>query len=491
VDILFVVDGSPSMAQEADNLAEQMMVVAAVYDPPRGGIDYRLAVVDAQVPQPGCEVDVDAGGRFIDTSCRERLGDFVSGPNAEAESVDRRFVGCTQRCSHEALATESTVTLEDPTPRSRPWIESTYGITNLPEDRSVESDLLCRGPTGIGGCTFEAPLEAMRLALLRAEDPSDPAYGFLRPDAALFVLFITDEPDCSFGDDVAAISTLFDSDGPRTYWSDPTADQPTSGMCFHAGVECEGEPDALACFAVDKPVPGGDAPVLRPIDEYIEQLRAIEALKLRGMPQADRAVYVSVVGGVPVSGDNARFQLPADALEAARAGIGLGCESTWGHAYPPVRLAEVAAEFNEFERWGETSLTSICENFWLSALACVPGWDPWIEGGWCIAPCFLDTDPSTEEVDARCVVDWTDPEGQVHSLPSCEGSGWAATAPEGAVGCASLRELAPDQLSACEQENGRHLDIRIAEGVPHGCFNVTCEVETTPGICPRPPSWAW
>jgi hypothetical protein len=64
---------------------------------------------------------------------------------------------------------------------------------------------------GSGGCGFEQPLEAMRLALL---DPSGDNAGFLRPNARLAVIALQDEDDCSFahstllGVDTASLGPL-------------------------------------------------------------------------------------------------------------------------------------------------------------------------------------------------------------------------------------------------------------------------------------------
>lgn len=77
---------------------------------------------------------------------------------------------------------------------------------------------------GDSGCGFEQPFKAARLALSNKSD------GFLRDDALLLVVFVTDEDDCSARD-----ATLF---------SDPQADACsdlgtiTSYRCFEHGVRC-------------------------------------------------------------------------------------------------------------------------------------------------------------------------------------------------------------------------------------------------------------
>ena len=76
---------------------------------------------------------------------------------------------------------------------------------------------------GGSGCGFEQPIEAMKRAL----DNNPANVGFLRPDAALAVVVLTDEDDCSF-----AHSTLLTSDtsvlGPLQ-----------SFRCTRFGVACD------------------------------------------------------------------------------------------------------------------------------------------------------------------------------------------------------------------------------------------------------------
>lgn len=76
---------------------------------------------------------------------------------------------------------------------------------------------------GVSGCGFEQPIEAMRRAL-----EGNPAnVGFVRPDAALAVIVVTDEDDCSF-----AHSTLLGSDTD-------TLGPLQSFRCTRFGVSCD------------------------------------------------------------------------------------------------------------------------------------------------------------------------------------------------------------------------------------------------------------
>jgi hypothetical protein len=487
LDILLVIDGSPSMAQEAENLPAQLEMIASLYDGPNSGIDYRVAVVDSSVAQPGCGGEPGDGGRFIDTSCRARLDAFVTAGGIEGDAADVRQAGCLDHCALDTLQTQPTITATDHDLRARPWVESTSGISNLPASRSLTDDLVCRAPVGIDGCSFEAPLEAMRLALARSDDPEDPAAGFLRDDAALFVLFIGDEPDCSFGDDLAGVARLFDPAGPRTYWSDPEADGPTSGMCWNAGVACGGDPQDLSCAAVDRPVPGGGAPVLRPVEAYAEILRSIEARRIARSPWMERAVFVSVLGGTGAEGEPPVIAHAGDPREQAMFGIGPGCASELGRAYPPVRLGQLADEFAEFATWGETSLFSVCSDEWWLALACLPGWRGFEISATCVDLCPADVSPQTETgtetFQHDCAVDWIAPDGQRQSLSPCEMKGNIPVVGAGDDVCAHVAQPNPEEPQGCDRVSAFPLVFAFARGAPRGCFEVDCQVQTRPGEC--------
>ena len=80
------------------------------------------------------------------------------------------------------------------------------GICRSPEDRSeiiedragrMFSNFQCVTSPGNHGCGFEQPLEAALKALTTHAGPGGPNHGFLRDDSFLYILFITDEDDCS------------------------------------------------------------------------------------------------------------------------------------------------------------------------------------------------------------------------------------------------------------------------------------------------------
>lgn len=64
---------------------------------------------------------------------------------------------------------------------------------NLPPGQDLADTFTCMASNGANGCGFEHQLESVRAALLNTSENA----GFLRPDAALAVAFLTNEDDAS------------------------------------------------------------------------------------------------------------------------------------------------------------------------------------------------------------------------------------------------------------------------------------------------------
>ena len=457
VDALLVVDGSPSMAQEAKLMAQAGRMIGDLYSRWEVTVNYRVAVIDAQVAQPGCDVGPDHAGRFINTSCRERLDDFVTAASIEGPGADSRAEGCTDVCDLDTLRTLPSPATGDDESRPRPWIDSMHHVTNLPDGIEPGDDLACRFPTGVDGCPFEAPLEAMRRAIERTQDPSDPAYGFMRPDAVLFVMFVTDEVDCSLRADINTLAEAFGNDAP------------TSAGCWNAGVRCEGSSPYASCE------PTGDS-ALRPLDDYAELLREINADKLERMPGVRSAVVVSAITGV--EHERVHYEDVVDADWMSSFGIGPGCTSNSAKAVPPVRLHELTQEFGEQSQWGASSAVPICDpNQWSDAIACVPGPDVGIDP--CVDLCLADVDPETPELEVDCRVEWAQPSGETLVLPPCHPeSPWV---PDGAEACGHV-VLPSEALGPCADRRMLEFVASFGGRAGAGCLTFTCQT-APPEVC--------
>ncbi len=168
VDILFVIDDSPSMADKQANLSTNFINFINVLNTIQGGLpDVHIGVVTTDVgtkatqdamPGPaigqlsngGCSGTGDAGN--LQTFGQAVTGTYISDIKQPNGTRTKNYTGN---------------------------LDQVFGA-------------IAKG-AGAGGCGFEQPLEAMKRAL--NNNPQNA--GFLRPDAYLAVVFIADEDDCS------------------------------------------------------------------------------------------------------------------------------------------------------------------------------------------------------------------------------------------------------------------------------------------------------
>jgi hypothetical protein len=150
----------------------------------------------------------------------------------------------------------------------------------------------CYARRGNEGCGFEHQLAAMRAALAGCgtEGGCDQPVneGFLRRDALLAVVILTDEDDCSAPADTA----LFD---PSQLTLDSPLGPLTSYRCFQFGNLCDGHDPGRAEGARSGCVPGSFDPdplhQLLPVDDFVAFLR--------GLKPDPRWTFVAVVGSPP------------------------------------------------------------------------------------------------------------------------------------------------------------------------------------------------
>lgn len=345
IDILFVMDNSGSMGEEQAALAASIDGLVAGLEAVEG-ISYRIAVTTTDVGNPWCESTSSEIGRLVASSCRARRGEFVFNGNPPADVTE---VACLDICTLDDLAIAPTPVADDPVPLPRPWIEGGNGVTNL-EGVGVGDALRCMLPQGVAGCGFEQPLEAVARAIEGSRSVGHPNYGFLRDDAHLAIILVTDETDCS--NDTPEIFLNADQGGTQDYWSDPSASAPTSAVCWNAGVVCEGDGSPYESCRVNEDV-------LIPPDTYVDQLNALLAQK---RAVSDASVFFYGVMGVPV-GYPANPIVFADAVDPVAQvdfGIGPGCEGEAGSAIPPVRQLAVIESF-AYDNLVGPQVFSICD----------------------------------------------------------------------------------------------------------------------------------
>ena len=170
LDLLFVIDNSLSMAGEQQSLANNFPLMAQRLSEITGGQpSLHLAVVST---------DLGVGSHPADTDCSVSGDEGVfnsSAPDGEScATPDGAFIA----------------DLNDGVSRKR----------NYTGD--LGDAFSCIARLGSAGCGFEQSLEAMRRALNGSNDENA---GFLRNDAVLAVVILSDEDDCSASD-----TTMFD-----------------------------------------------------------------------------------------------------------------------------------------------------------------------------------------------------------------------------------------------------------------------------------------
>jgi hypothetical protein len=160
MDIVFVVDDSGSMAEEQNNLAANFPKFVSVLEQYRtksgSKLDWRLAVTTTG---RDLHYTISAGGFSLPTTEKGDNGAFRN----------KKECGVSKR-----------------------WVENT--------DTNPSNEFSCLAKAGTSGPSIEMPLYALKLALNdRVKDGTNA--GFLRDDALLAVVILTDEDDCSREDD--------------------------------------------------------------------------------------------------------------------------------------------------------------------------------------------------------------------------------------------------------------------------------------------------
>jgi len=198
VDVLLVVDNSGGMGYPQQWLARDISTLVNGLDKLPGGPNYRLGVTTTDMgvgmySNAGCTAAGDGAELLIPSSCPKPQGNV-------------RYV--------QRIGTSTNV------------------------QGSVSQAVSCMVKQGTGGCGFEQALKAMKTALTSANK------GFLRSDAALAVVLLTNEDDCS-----AASNTLFN---PNDAALGPYA----SYRCFQHGVLCSGAKPPLKQTLLSGCMPG-------------------------------------------------------------------------------------------------------------------------------------------------------------------------------------------------------------------------------------------
>ena len=161
MDILFVIDDSGSMAEEQDNLAANFPQFATILN---------QYMVDANLPLD-YRVAITTTGRDVD---------YVEVIPAVPPILPEQQIPISEQGDDGAFKQSCGMT--------RRWLERT--------DPSMATTFACAADVGTGGPGLEMPLYTSELALSAPMSTTTNA-NFLRDDALLAVVYLTDEDDCS------------------------------------------------------------------------------------------------------------------------------------------------------------------------------------------------------------------------------------------------------------------------------------------------------
>jgi hypothetical protein len=462
VDMILVVDDSPSMRPFTDRWAQNLDAIAQVIEADDVAADIRIAITTTSVPGPTCNGKRARGGEPVLDSCRSNLEDFV-GSDEHGElggSVEDLAAICEEVCTLDEIPRVPSPGSDDHDLHAlavRPWIEAPNNPTggNLDGVELAEA-LACAGLQGFNGCKYESPIEAAARMVEHMADPNHPMSEFRRADAMLMIVTLGDEDDCSHSD---ASATIFDPAGDRTFWADPEAAEPTSAVCINAGLAC----DEQSCELVDHALggtPTGDSAnaVLKSTSRLHDAL--VAAGEFDDPPWVP---YVASIGGFlntgavhyasPESGLNEDEQVYFDGF-----GVLPGCVAPQMEPAPMLRAGpggRLAAAGSQYAQY------SICDANWSPVMEVFAAHILLGPPPWCMAfDCVANLDPSSAVLEPDCVLEELDYRATPTRLPSCERdeTGWVIdpqtmnyVVPPGADACwVSLTD--DDMSSECVHE---------------------------------------
>jgi hypothetical protein len=251
LDLLFMVDNSVGMSKAQENLRANLpRFLDVLKSLPDGLPDMHVAVVSS---------DMGVGNDNLPT-CNSTGGDRGVFHN----EVGQNAVGRTETGLVPGARFVAT------TGGANPQNNFTGDITEV---------LQCILPLGTAGCGFERPLASIARALGAdgAPAPSE-NHGFLRPDAHLAIVLVTDEDDCS------AASEAFYDVVTNVGLASPLG-PPGGFRCSEFGHLCDGAPPRRLApngkvtdtVSYSTCVPAEEAGLLTPVARFVQGIRALKA----------------------------------------------------------------------------------------------------------------------------------------------------------------------------------------------------------------------
>jgi len=418
LDILFVIDDSPSMFDKQKNLADNFPKFIDRLNASSGGFpNLHVGVVTSDMGTKGSEV----------MALATPIGQVGNG-------------GCSGNGKGGALQISGA-----PVTGSYLSDEINFdGGRNRNYTGDISTVFATMAKVGAGGCGFEQHLAAMRASL----DGSVAANaGFLRASAVLAVIFVADEDDCSFKTP-AILDPANAALGPLQ-----------SFRCTRFGVRCEtggATPDAMNQLGV-KGQCGAN-----PMSQYFDDVAPFHDFLL-GLKAGDTS-HVIVAGIVGATAVEVESRMPPSGPDVLA--LKHSCTYTGANgpevADPPARLKAFLDLFP-----GRSTSSTICQQDLSGTLDQIGQLVVSSIGNVCLTTSVADMDPATEGVQFDCKVE--DVVGaSVTAIPRCD----ASSTPT----CWSL-EADPANCTM-----GDHLNFVVHRGTttpdPTTIVRMQCKLET-------------
>jgi hypothetical protein len=415
VDILFVVDNSPSMDPKQTALAAAFpKMIAALEQLPGGLPDVHIGVVSS---------NMGAGNGAMGGNCGNGLGDrgllWGNDPNDLTASVaaGSAYTPTVPGCGLN-LGSRWIVDIQNPDPNN-PGRTRNYDSTMQLAD---VFSCLARA-VGVSGCGEEHQLQATRVALIPQAGINDENAGFVRSDADLAIILVTDEDDCSANNDNAKNDDMFNMSTKRD------VGDTTSLRCAARGHLCGGQPipnyDPTIGFqgpAFSHPFSDCTAKSqLNPNPNYtymplIDVQDMVDSVNWVKGPMASSKIFVSGIIGWPSNTDpsSVQYQIGKDSTSLPPSQQNLwdympictvpSIHSADGNiykAYGGLRLKKFIDAFGD-----NGKVFSICNPEFADALSQTGGVlaSAIKSDGGCVPSALLDADPNTPGIQPECQV---------------------------------------------------------------------------------------
>jgi hypothetical protein len=282
---------------------------------------------------------------------------------------------------------------------------------------------------GVAGCGQEHQLQAARVALIPQTGINDANIGFLRPNATLAIVLVTDEDDCSANNDPTKNDDMFNMVSKRD------AGDTVSLRCAARGHLCGGQPipdydPAVGytgtgpfshpfsdCSAKDQLDPNHPDQTYLPLYRVQEMIDSVNYVK---GAQAHQKILVSgIIGWPPGPNDTA---LPAslvrsDSYRIDKDTTSLPASQNTLWDYMPIcwNPAQTSADGNIYKAYGGFRLKkfidsfgdkgqvfSICNSDFTNAMTQIGNAIAQVLKPGCVDYALIDTDPNTPITEPEC-----------------------------------------------------------------------------------------